>query len=176
MNIKADNVISHFVVFLRSSSNSSSSSSSSSSSFPSSPFPSLLLLLLLLLPVPPMWLLFLLLRHRVSSPLAFHVRFSSYRIPSASLREKNQNCPKLPQDMYVKRHSHWVRTFKARVHWAELSPVCLFCRVLSATDNRQSDGRELTVSAGRLRKSSCPLSQLLLRTAVSCVTYVKKTA
>ena len=38
-------------------------------------------------------------------------------------------------------------------------PVRLFRVVLSATVNCLSDGRELTVSAGRLAKSPCPLSQ-----------------
>ena len=38
----------------------------------------------------------------------------------------------------------------ARVHWTDLPPVRLFWRVLSTRFNRLSDGRELTVSAGRL--------------------------
>ena len=41
----------------------------------------------------------------------------------------------------------------ACVHWADLSTAHLFWRVLSATVNRLSDGKELTVSAGQLAKS-----------------------
>ena len=63
---------------------------------------------------------------------------------------------------------------KARVHWADLTPVRLFWQVLSARVNRLSDGRELTVSAGRLTKGLCPLNQFFLRTSVSRLTYVKK--
>ena len=63
---------------------------------------------------------------------------------------------------------------QARVHWAGVFPVCHFWRVLSARVNRLSDGRELTVSAGRLAKRLCPLSQVFLRTSVSRLTYVKK--
>ena len=36
------------------------------------------------------------------------------------------------------------------------------------------DGRDLTVSAGRLAQSQCPLSQFVLRTSVSRLTYVNK--
>ena len=44
----------------------------------------------------------------------------------------------------------------ARAHWADVSR------------------RELTVSAGRLAKNQCPLSQFDLRTSVSRLMYVKK--
>ena len=57
---------------------------------------------------------------------------------------------------------------KARVQWVDLSQVRLSWRVLSATVNRLSDGRELTVSAGRLAKSPCP------RTPDGRLTYVQK--
>ena len=73
---------------------------------------------------------------------------------------------------FVKTHTDGYG--KALVHWAHLSPVHLFWRVLSARVNRLSDGRELTVSAGRLARSLCPLKPIFLRTSVFRSTYVKK--
>ena len=40
--------------------------------------------------------------------------------------------------------------------------------------NRLSDGRDITVSAGWLANSPCPLNQLFLRTSVSSLTYIKR--
>ena len=54
------------------------------------------------------------------------------------------------------------------VNWRTLDIITW--RVLPRV-NRLSDGRDLTVSAGRLAKSPCPLSQFLLRTSVSHLTY-----
>ena len=64
---------------------------------------------------------------------------------------------------------------RACVHWVALPPpLRLFWRVLSARVNRLSDGRELTMSAGRLAKSPCPLSQFCLGTSVPRLMYVNK--
>ena len=64
--------------------------------------------------------------------------------------------------IYILVHFHHTDGLKARVHWADLPPVRLFWRVLSATVTRLSDGTELTVSTGRLAKSPCPLSHFFL--------------
>ena len=56
---------------------------------------------------------------------------------------------------------------KARVHWADLCPVRLFWRVLSARVNRLSDGKGLTVSAGRLAKNPCSRRQFLFQIRLS---------
>ena len=50
---------------------------------------------------------------------------------------------------------------KARVSWADLSPVRLFWRVLSDRVNHLSGGTDLTVSAGQLAKKTYPLSHFL---------------
>ena len=85
----------------------------------------------------------------------------------------------LPGNICIYLQSHLVSSISVSIEYrvkasrpVSTEPICprpSFLTGVFSTVNRLSDGRELTVSAGRLAKCQCPLSQFFLRISQSPV-------